>query len=80
MEQNEVDISADGAVRRDLATFDVQSITSGNKLVNTLTFTIQTITDIPRGGGIVIRGPANFIFDKVCLPTAIEDKSDDMEV
>jgi hypothetical protein len=35
---------------------------------NRLTFTVQTITDIFRGGGIIIKGPAYFIFEENCGP------------
>jgi len=38
-----------------------------------ITFTLQTITVIPRGGGIVIIGPPNFIFDEVCEPIINSD-------
>jgi hypothetical protein len=33
-------------------------------------FEFRTVTDIPRAGGIFIRGPKNFIFDRICQAKA----------
>lgn len=35
---------------------------------NDLMFRMRTVTHIPRGGGIVITGPRNFVFDADCQP------------
>lgn len=46
------------------------SYTSNIKAVNDndLMFRMRTVSHIPRGGGLVITGPRNFIFDEHCQP------------
>ena len=39
---------------------------------NLIYFSIQTVTGIPRGGGILIVGPSNFLFETSCLPVAVD--------
>ncbi|CAE7865160.1 MGLL [Symbiodinium necroappetens] len=33
-----------------------------------ITFTLRTVTNIPEGGGLVIIGPPNFVFQQFCQP------------
>lgn len=56
---------------RKLLNAEIGYKTSRNATLNEITFSLQTVTDIPRGGGIVISGPGGFFFDPVCLPVAV---------
>lgn len=38
--------------------------------VNTVTFQVQTVTQVPSGGGLVIQGPLGFEFPNPCQPEA----------
>eukprot|EP00397_Hematodinium_sp_SG-2012_P000096 GEMP01000096.1.p1 GENE.GEMP01000096.1~~GEMP01000096.1.p1 ORF type:complete len:3237 (+),score=651.26 GEMP01000096.1:50-9760(+) len=40
---------------------------------NTIAFFVETITEIPRGGGLVIVGPPNFEFPRRCSPKPVLD-------
>ena len=38
--------------------------------VDMITFQVQTVTQVPSGGGIVIEGPLGFEFPNPCTPEA----------
>ncbi|CAD7959922.1 unnamed protein product [Amoebophrya sp. A25] len=57
---------------RKLLNANVNYETSLRGAVNKIFFSLQTITDIQRGGGLVITGPSGFIFAAACLPVAVD--------
>ncbi|CAD7936806.1 unnamed protein product [Amoebophrya sp. A120] len=57
---------------RKLLNANVDYDTSLKASANRIHFSLQTITDIERGGGLVITGPSGFLFAAACLPVAVD--------
>ncbi|CAJ1346480.1 unnamed protein product, partial [Effrenium voratum] len=55
---------------RSLSNAQLEYITNVETKVNTVIFQVQTVSQVPMGGGMVIQGPLGFEFPDACQPEA----------